>query len=117
MELVSYPPTGISWVKTFLKCHSKLETILSHVIEASRITTITKAAMQKFFDDYQDVLAEEGIKEEHIYNMDETGFFLNIKTDCRLCNWRYTTILCGCRQVFAEKNLKYHQVNKSGLQY
>jgi len=77
--------------------HSELETILSHAIEASRIITITKATIRKFFEDYQDVLAEEGIKEEHIYNMDKTGFFLNIKTDCRLYNWRYTMILYGCR--------------------
>ena len=87
MELVSYPSIGVSWVQTFLKRHSQLETTLSHAIEASRITTIRKAAMRKFFDDYQNVLAEEGINEEHTYNMDETGLFLGIKTDYRLCNW------------------------------
>ena len=35
MNLVSYPPIGISWVLTFLQRHPKLQTTLMHSIEAS----------------------------------------------------------------------------------
>jgi len=61
------------------KHHSKLETTLSYPIEASQITTIIKAGMQKFFNNYQDVLLEEEIKEEHSENMDKTDTSLTSK--------------------------------------
>ena len=75
MNLVTYPPIGNSWVPTFLKRHAELQTTLSHAIEASRITTITKPAMRTFFQYYQSTLTESQIDTYNIYNMDETGIF------------------------------------------
>jgi hypothetical protein len=75
MELVFYPPIGTSWVPSFLKRHSQLGTTLSKIIEASRITAITKSAMRAFFNEYQSVLTEGEILPSNSYNIDETGIF------------------------------------------
>jgi hypothetical protein len=48
---------------------------LSKIIEASRITAITKSAMRAFFNEYQSVLIEGEILPSNSYNIDETGIF------------------------------------------
>ena len=73
MELVSYDPIGTTWVWSFIEHHPRLETTLSKTIKATRVTTITKSAMSKFFDKYQATLIEHDILACNIYNMDETG--------------------------------------------
>lgn len=76
MDLISYPPIGLTWVPSFLKQHPQLQTTLSRAIEISRIKTITRTTMREWFKDYWDVLKEHEIEEENVYNMDETGMFL-----------------------------------------
>ena len=46
------------------------------MIEAARITTIIKSAMQTFFQNYQSVLAMERIEKSNMYNLDKTGIIL-----------------------------------------
>jgi hypothetical protein len=73
--VVFYPPIGTSWVSSFLKHYSQLGTTLSKIIEASRITAITKSAMRTFFNEYQSVLTEGEILPSNSYNIDETDIF------------------------------------------
>ena len=73
MELVFYDSIGSTWVWSFIKHHLQLETTLSKTIQAARVTTITKSAMSKFFNEYQVTLIEHDILACNIYNMDETG--------------------------------------------
>ena len=66
-------PIGNSWVPYFLKRHPDLQTRLSRSIEASRIKTITKAAVLDWFNEYQQMCNKEEIDIENTYNIDETG--------------------------------------------
>jgi hypothetical protein len=95
MNLVFYPPIGTSWVPTFLKRYPKLQTTLTRSIEASRVKVLTKEAILDWFNAFQEVMEEEQITIENVYNVDESGKSRLNLTDCRLSNWNSTTIICS----------------------
>jgi len=63
---------GKHWVSRFLVRNPILQSKLAKNIEAAR-KEVTKAQLENWFDEFRCVVAEYGIKPEHIYNMDETG--------------------------------------------
>ena len=65
-------PLGKEWVHRFLKRHPVLKSQLSKSIERAR-AEVTKEEVQEWFKTFKSVIQEEGVLEENIYNMDETG--------------------------------------------
>ena len=65
-------PLGKEWVHQFLKRNPVLKSQLSKSIEKAR-AEVTKEEVQAWFKAFKSVIQEEGILEENIYNMDETG--------------------------------------------
>jgi hypothetical protein len=65
-------PLGKEWVNRFLKRNPILKSQLSKSIEKSR-AEVTKDEVQAWFKTVKSVVLEEGIREENMYNMDETG--------------------------------------------
>ena len=56
----------------FLKRNPVLKSQLSKSIEKAR-AEVTKEEVQAWFKTFKSVIQEEGVLEENIYNMDETG--------------------------------------------
>lgn len=71
--LVVYTPTGKEWSQRFLHRHPQLKTIIVRSIEASRLKETTSEIVGKFFEIFKKTIQEEGILNENIYNMDESG--------------------------------------------
>lgn len=71
--LVVYTPTGKEWSQQFLHRHPQLKTIIVRSIEASRLKETTPEIVGKFFEIFKNTVQEEGILDENIYNMDESG--------------------------------------------
>lgn len=70
----SLPPyIGDTWVQRFLHRNPQLVTIISCTIEAARLKETTKEAIENWFDQYTEAIAEHKILDENKYNMDETG--------------------------------------------
>ena len=65
-------PLGKEWVHRFLKSNPVLKSQLSKSIEKAR-AEVTKEEVQAWFKVFKSVIQEEGVLEENIYNMDETG--------------------------------------------
>ena len=65
-------PLGKEWVHRFLKRNPVLKSQLSKSIEKAR-AEVTKEEVQAWFKAFKSVIQEEGVLEENIYNMDETG--------------------------------------------
>ena len=67
------PYIGDTWVQRFLHRNPQLATVISCTIEAARLKETTKEAIEKWFDQYREAIAEHQILDENKYNMDETG--------------------------------------------
>ena len=65
-------PLGKEWVHWFLKRIPVLKSQLSKSIEKAW-AEVTKEEVQAWFKAFKSVIQEEGVLEENIYNMDETG--------------------------------------------
>jgi hypothetical protein len=74
--LVTYTPTGKEWTQRFLRRHPQLKTAIVHSIEASRLKDVNREVVANFFETFKRTIEEEGIIDENIYNVDETGFAL-----------------------------------------
>ena len=68
-----HPYIGDTWVQRFLHRNPQLATVISCTIEAACLKETTEEAIEKWFDQYTDVIAEHQILDENKYNMDETG--------------------------------------------
>jgi len=73
IEHVSYPPLGDRWTQRFIRRHPDLKSVVGKRIEASRIHCSTEEAFNRWFDAFKEVKDKFKIKDENIYNMDETG--------------------------------------------
>jgi DDE superfamily endonuclease/Tc5 transposase DNA-binding domain len=74
IENVYYPPLGKEWVQRFLQRHPRLQTVFGITIEAARIKSASREALDHWFSEFFRVIQEKNIRLEDIYNMDETGF-------------------------------------------
>ena len=72
------PSIGESWIQRFIHRHPELETACSRAIEAARIKDVTKEDMDRWFDEFEKTIKEKNIRIEDIYNMDETGFAIDV---------------------------------------
>ena len=63
---------GKQWINRFLDRHPSIHSTLAWNMESTR-TGVTEAQLQNWFAEFQCVIDENGILEENIYNMDETG--------------------------------------------
>ena len=68
-----HPYIGDTWVQRFLHRNPQLATVISCTIEAARLREMMKEAIEKWFDQYREAVAEHQILDENKYNMDETG--------------------------------------------
>jgi DDE superfamily endonuclease/Tc5 transposase DNA-binding domain len=71
--LVVYTPTGKEWSQRFLRRHPQLKTIIVRSIEAARLKETTREIVGNFFEIFKRTVEEEGILDENIHNMDESG--------------------------------------------
>jgi len=63
---------GKQWINRFLDRHPSIHSTLAQNMESTR-TGVTEAQLQNWFAEFQCIIDENGILEENIYNMDETG--------------------------------------------
>jgi hypothetical protein len=76
--LVTYTPTGKEWTQRFLRRHPQLKTMIAHSIEASRLKDTSRDIVAHFFDTFNRTVRDEGILDENIYNVDESGCALGM---------------------------------------
>jgi len=74
MQLVHYEPLGEYWVIRFMRRHPQLQTVLPRPIEGARVKDSSYEAINTYFKRIFSVIEEYKIREENIYNMDESGF-------------------------------------------
>ena len=63
---------GKGWISKFLDRHPSIHSTLARNMESTR-KEVTEAQLQNWFAEFRRVVNENGILEENIYNMDETG--------------------------------------------
>lgn len=75
------PKTGDHWLKRFLKRHPEYYIRRRKALDVERATALDKSVVQRWFKDYERVIAEHGICQQDIYNFDETGFQIGVGKD------------------------------------
>ena len=63
---------GDKWVTRFLQRHPDIKSQVTKSIEKARVE-VTKEQVLEWFKQYREEIEKYGIKEENIYNMDESG--------------------------------------------
>jgi len=66
-------PIGSSWLQAFFRRHPHLKTKLSRAIEMARVKDITREQVVNFNQDFRRIIKDKNIKQDNIYNCDETG--------------------------------------------
>ena len=76
----SSPPfsLGTTRIQRFLHWRPELETTISRTIEAARVKEISKAKVNEWFDEFEKTITKYQITVENMYNMDETGFSMDV---------------------------------------
>jgi hypothetical protein len=68
-------PLGMDWVRNFLRRHPQLKTVVGKSIEKSRVDGTLPEILQNWFNIYNtEVIEDENITMENVYNADESGF-------------------------------------------
>ena len=75
------PDLGKHWVSRFLARNPSLQSKVAKSIEAAR-KEVTEKQLQNWFSEFKRVLDEYGIRQENIYNMDESGPILTPNVFC-----------------------------------
>jgi DDE superfamily endonuclease/Tc5 transposase DNA-binding domain/helix-turn-helix, Psq domain len=66
---------GKEWVSNFLQRHSELKSVVGKPIELSRVTETTVEALTAWFEVFErEVISDEDVLLENVYNFDESGF-------------------------------------------
>jgi hypothetical protein len=84
LELPPQYTLGRDWVPRFILRHPHLNVAVGRRIESVRMDGATKAVLNPWFDAYQKVVQEHGIKQENTYNMDESGFSIGTMESTRI---------------------------------
>ena len=77
LDSLKLPPRytlGKNWVPRFIQRHPHLTVAIGRRIESVRMDGAIKEVLDAWFDAYKKVVQEQGIEQENIYNMDESGF-------------------------------------------
>jgi hypothetical protein len=73
------PPTvGKSWVGRWLKRHPELDTDWAKPKDNKRVVVEDKDDIQAFFQEFESVVADYGIANDNIYNVDETSYLIGM---------------------------------------
>jgi hypothetical protein len=83
-ERISDFPLGQDWVPRFIQRHPHLKVRIGRRIEAQRMDGVTVPVVNAWFDALKDILTRMKIKENNIYNMDETGFSIGTMESTRI---------------------------------
>jgi len=78
MELIQYESLGEQWVTHFMTRHSYLQTILPQPIEEACVKESSYEALSTYFDRIHDAIKEYNIHAENMYNMNESGFAIDV---------------------------------------
>jgi hypothetical protein len=65
-------PLGKKWVTRFLQRHPDIQSQVAKSMEKARVE-LTKEQVLEWFRQYKEEIDKYGIKEENLYNMDESG--------------------------------------------
>jgi DDE superfamily endonuclease/Tc5 transposase DNA-binding domain len=68
-----FKPLGKRWVDAFRNRHEDIKTLIGKRLSDDRFDSVTPAILNAHFDAFSAIKAEYSIKDENIYNMDETG--------------------------------------------
>ena len=77
IQFVHYEPLGKHWVTRFMRRHPQLQTVLPRPIEGACVKDSLYEAIKRYFEHIHSVIDEYNIREENIYNMDESGFAIS----------------------------------------
>jgi hypothetical protein len=69
---------GINWIRHFLKRHPEVKTRFSRRYDYKRAICEDPKIIRPWFDQVKRTIAEHGILDEDIYNVDETGFAMGL---------------------------------------
>jgi len=83
MQLIEYPNIGTQWVSRFLRRHPELVSVTPRSIDAVRVKDTSPERLTQWFEDLRQVIEEYDIKQENMYNMDESGFAIGEKEATR----------------------------------
>ena len=75
---------GKHWVGNFISWHSKLKTRYNRKYDYQRAKCEDPKIMEAWFKLVQNTIAKYGIREEDIYNFDETGFQMGVITTSKV---------------------------------
>ena len=84
------PRVGKRWAERWLKRHPEFESDWLKPQDNNRILATNKEAIRKFFDEYEAIIAEYGIHEDDIYNMDESGFLIGVARSWKVIKFHGT---------------------------
>ena len=66
-------PLGQDWTKRFMRRNPQLKTVMASGIEVAR-KEVTQESLDQWFNEFKRVVQENGIIQENICNINETGF-------------------------------------------
>ncbi|EKV14739.1 Transposon, putative [Penicillium digitatum Pd1] len=75
------PQIGAHWLPRFLKRHPEYYVRRRRALDIERATALDKSVVERWFEDYKQVITEHGICQQDIYNFDETGFQIGVGRD------------------------------------
>jgi DDE superfamily endonuclease/Tc5 transposase DNA-binding domain len=84
LELPLQYTLGRDWVPRFIQRYPHLTVVIRRRIESVRMDGATKEVLSAWFNAYQKVVQEQGIKQEKTYNMDESGFSIGTMESTRI---------------------------------
>jgi hypothetical protein len=71
-------PLGKRWVPHFIKRHPEIASIIGKKIKALRVQSTTREAIQEFFDRFEAITKEFGIRIKNTWNINEQGLGLGV---------------------------------------
>lgn len=84
IQLANLLPIGKDWVKRFLQRYPGLSTVKGARIDFSRWKDTTLDTINDWFKAFQTVSDEYDFEQHNVYNIDETGFAIEISQCSRV---------------------------------
>lgn len=79
-----FKPLGKRWIQKFIQRNLRIASIVGRPIEAARLNSTTREAIQSFYNLYQQLQSQHNFQAEEIWNMDEHGIALGVCTNSRV---------------------------------
>jgi len=77
-------PLGQDWVPRFILRYPHLKAVIGRRIETVRMDGATKPVLDAWFTAYANIITTQGIRQENIYNMDESGHSVGTMESTRI---------------------------------